>query len=762
LGSVFVKCPAFRVPVLAASLAAALALAACSRQNAGDYQARGDRYFEQKRYDQAILEYQNALKVNAQMGSVRARLADAYSQTGQTAKAIGEYIRAADLLPDDVPLQLIAVRSFLASGRFEDARARVERVLEKNPKNAEAQGLLGSALIGMRDGAGALKEIEEAIQLDPTRPSSQTAFGALKLSQGDLRAAETAFKKAAELDSKSATPHLSLANFYWWTGRLAEAEAAFKRGLAVAATDPLAHRALALFYIATGRAPMAEPYLRGLADSSKDVGARFLLADYYLSQRQNAQAVQILDQLALDKDKQTSSGAKWRLASLRYTDGKHAEAHQLLDDVLKADPNNARALLIKADFLLKERKLDDALTRAKAAAAAEPQLATAHYALGMIYRTRNELDEAVQSFSEALRLNPRAAAAEIELAQVHLLQNSASKSLQYARDALKSDPNSIQARLTLVATLISQGNGTDADVELKPLVAQYPQSPVVHSYLGAASLLRNNQTAARRSFERALQLDPNSTEALAGLVSLDVGAKRVAEAKARIEAYLPKAARNPSVLVLAAQVYAAAGDGAKAEGLLRKVIELDSSNMRAYELLGGYYISVNQLDAARAQFETLATRQPKDVGAHTMVALLLSAQHKNAEARVRFERILEIDPRAAVAANNLAWIYADGDGNLDRAMDLAQTAKSVLPDDPEVSDTLGWVYYKKNLAQSAIPLLQSSVEKDSRQPLYHYHLGLAYAKSGDKARARQSLEQALRLSSDFAGSADARRVLSTL
>ena len=47
------------------------------------------------------------------------------------------------------------VRAFLASGRFEDARARVEKVLEQEPTNGEAQGLLGSSLIGVQDAEGA-------------------------------------------------------------------------------------------------------------------------------------------------------------------------------------------------------------------------------------------------------------------------------------------------------------------------------------------------------------------------------------------------------------------------------------------------------------------------------------------------------------------------------------------------------------------------------------------------------------------------------
>jgi Flp pilus assembly protein TadD len=44
----------------------------------------------------------------------------------------------------------------------------------------------------------------------------------------------------------------------------------------------------------------------------------------------------------------------------------------------------------------------------------------------------------------------------------------------------------------------------------------------------------------------------------------------------------------------------------------------------------------------------------------------------------------------------------------------------------------------------------------------HYHLGLAYAKAGEKVRARGALEQALKLKKDFDGAADARKVLATL
>ncbi len=142
-----------------------------------------------------------------------------------------------------------------------------------------------------------------------------------------------------------------------------------------------------------------------------------------------------------------------------------------------------------------------------------------------------------------------------------------------------------------------------------------------------------------------------------------------------------------------------------------------------------------------------------------MVGIILQVQGDDAGARARFERVIQLDPDAAVAANNLAWIYADKGGNLDVALHLAQTAQKRLPNVPEVNDTLGFIYYKKNLAPLAITTLKVSAERDPGNATYQYHLGLAYAAAGDAPRARQALTRALALKSDFDGAEDARERL---
>jgi tetratricopeptide (TPR) repeat protein len=135
------------------------------------------------------------------------------------------------------------------------------------------------------------------------------------------------------------------------------------------------------------------------------------------------------------------------------------------------------------------------------------------------------------------------------------------------------------------------------------------------------------------------------------------------------------------------------------------------------------------------------------------------SQNKTADAKKRYEAILNSNPTAAVAANNLAWIYAEEGTQLDEALRLAQSAATSMPDNAEVSDTIGWIYYKKELPALAITAFERSVERAPDNASYHYHLALALSKSGDSARARTVVQQALKLKPDYP---DAQKLLSSL
>ncbi len=141
--------------------------------------------------------------------------------------------------------------------------------------------------------------------------------------------------------------------------------------------------------------------------------------------------------------------------------------------------------------------------------------------------------------------------------------------------------------------------------------------------------------------------------------------------------------------------------------------------------------------------------------------MLLDSQGRRDEARKVYADVYARNPKAVAAATNLAFLLAEEGKDLDRALNLAQAAKAQMPDDAGVSDTLGWVFYKKNLASLAIEPLEFSVGKDPSRAAYQYHLGFAYLKAGDKEKGRTWLERALKLQPGSEMAAEARNALAS-
>jgi tetratricopeptide (TPR) repeat protein len=127
-----------------------------------------------------------------------------------------------------------------------------------------------------------------------------------------------------------------------------------------------------------------------------------------------------------------------------------------------------------------------------------------------------------------------------------------------------------------------------------------------------------------------------------------------------------------------------------------------------------------------------------------------------------YQKALQVQPDHPLAANNLAYLMLEHGGNVDVALSLAQGARRQRQDLPEAADTLAWAYYRKGVYASAITLLEEAVKNVPRNPTYHYHLGLAYQKSGDAVRAKTHLNRALQIQHDFPNAEEARKALAQL
>src|SRR5688572_7136581 len=93
-------------------------VAACSKDPEvakREYVRSGDAYFAEKKYKEAVIEYRNAVQQDPMFGEARFKLAETYQKLNDARNAYGEYIRAADLLPNDVEAQSKAAIMLLAS-----------------------------------------------------------------------------------------------------------------------------------------------------------------------------------------------------------------------------------------------------------------------------------------------------------------------------------------------------------------------------------------------------------------------------------------------------------------------------------------------------------------------------------------------------------------------------------------------------------------------------------------------------------------------
>jgi Tfp pilus assembly protein PilF len=316
-----------------------------------------------------------------------------------------------------------------------------------------------------------------------------------------------------------------------------------------------------------------------------------------------------------------------------------------------------------------------------------------------------------------------------------------------------------EARLVLARALVAQGDLVRAESELDRLLRAFPRASSVQSLRGTLYLLKGNPGVARAAFQIAYDAEPTSIAALTGLTMLDVQEKRMAQARERLERALRANPKSAALLLVAAKVYVQSGDLPAAERALKQAIDRAPINTEPYVLLGEIYRSQGRLDTARMELDAAVRANPSNVPARTMAAMLVHAQQKPDEAKQRYQQLLEIEPQAAVAANNLAWIYAEEKQNLDQALLLAQRAVEQMPEFPEAWDTLGWVYFRKQLPILAVEPFERAISKAPENATFHYHLGLALAGSGDRIRSRDAFEKALKLEPNFP---DARRELAAL
>jgi tetratricopeptide (TPR) repeat protein len=691
------------------------------------YLERGDRYYKQEKYREAVIEYQNALRIEAANPQALRQLGFAHYQLGQLGQAFRFLLKAQELEPDNTTIGLRLATIYLIGGRLDDAKAAASHVLQQDPKNLEALILWAGA-------ARTPAEIDAAVgQLQARRADfdSQARFhltlASLLLRKQDSPGAERALHDAVAREPKAAEAHTALGNFYVLSKDMAQAEREFKTAAELAPAGSSARAKLADFYILTGRPAEAQRLLTELTQQAPDFAPG------------------------------------WRLlAQLSFAQGKFDESAKALDVLLKKNPSDLDGRLLRGRLYLVKHDTAQAIQEFQAVLKSEPRLATARYQLALAQIEAGNLQQAKAELKDATTAAPNFVEAIILLAQLNLQSGAVGPAVEDLNRLIAIQPGAIGAYVLLSSAYMAQSQPGRATEVARKLEAAAPNDPRGPYLAGLAMLRQGKRSEARRAFEASLARAPGFLEPLAQLVTLDFADRQPGAAIARIQAQIAAAPRSAAHHDLLGEAYRVRGETKLAEAAFLKAIELEPRLAESYIRLGTLYARSGQFDQALAKLRDATKTDPRNEVALMMTGVMYEQKGDIAKAREAYEQLLAINPRFIPGANNLAWIYSEHGGDKEKALQLAQIAKEGAPDDPRISDTLGWILYKRGIYQRALALLKESAAKLPDNPQVQYHLGMTYAQVGDRVSARKALAFAVGSAAEFEGKDEARRALGDL
>lgn len=521
---------------------------------------------------------------------------------------------------------------------------------------------------------------------------------------------EASLLERLERDSKDLGAYTRLYQLYLKQGRLADAEELFLRAVNAIPPSvfaPAKPQALAVgdFYLVFGKLDQAmQQYQAGMADNPGDKLT-------YLK----------------------------RQIETLLRQGKRSEAGALNAQILRENPNDNDARGLAASLLLDTGDVNGALAELQALAVRAPENPLIHYNLGRAHAARGEWEVAKREFNKCIELRSDYLPARLALAQLQVTRGEFDDAWKTAGAILDLDGGNQNARLIQSVALIGQKKFGESRQVLEGMLKTDPGSADATFQLGVVNLAEKKYPEAEAAFRRAYQLNPANSRGLMGMVETAMAQNQTDAALTLLQVEADKAP-NRADLQLAlgnTAVRAAKYDLAIAtyQKLLNQTEKGSASQGDLYLRIGETYRRKGHNLAAIQVLQKARETLPNNVVVLSTLALVLDGAGRKPEASEAYEATLKLDPNNAAAMNNFAFLLAETGGDLDRALTMAQRAKQLMPLTVEISDTLGWVYLKKGMADTAIEILRNLVDKNPDRATYRYHLAMAYRLKGDTAAA---------------------------
>jgi tetratricopeptide (TPR) repeat protein len=731
-------------------LSSLLFMVSCGRGPQG-YLEKGNSFFNSGNYNEAALNYRKALQKDPRFGEAQYRLGLTELKRRNSREAYAALSAAAELLPERADVQT-ALSNFLLSSYLGDKRRPTalytqlsklsDQLLARNPNSYD--GLRIKAHLVWSDGrfkeAAVLFGKANAVQ--PMQKDLVPAWTQTLFQDGQFAEGERLAREFLEKHKDSGQIYDVLYVHYRSQNRPADAENILRTKVANNPSEIDYALQLASYYAANGKPEQVSATLGPLTKPGAFNNAYLKVGDFYSAHQDWPQALRLYEE-GLKSDPKQKTTYRKRIADAWLSQGKGEEAAGVVGEILKDQPDDEGARAVNASILIKAGKLDAGLKEFQDLVTKSPDNPLWRYSLGRALLEKGDLNGAGLQLKESIKRRPDFLPPRLALADVSRQKRDYAQTVKSADEILAVNANLPGVRLLRVVGLIGERQYSRARSELDSLEREFPREREVQFELASVDLAEGKFPAAEARFQKLYNEGKGSPAALAGLVETYRAENHPDKAMALLTSEVKKSPDSETVRSLLGDLALQSGKYDLALEQYQFLLAKGTPSLQLQMRLGMVYEVKKDYPKAIASFQAAKDLAPRDPGTNTALADALRLSGRKPEAIAGYRSALALEPENAVVMNNLAFMLVDGDGKIEEAQSLAERAVQKAPENPHFADTLGLVYLKKKLGDSAVHVFQNLAKKYPDNPTFRYHYGLALVESGQKARAKAELEAAL-------------------
>jgi putative PEP-CTERM system TPR-repeat lipoprotein len=625
--------------------------------------------------------------------------------------------------PEPAVLELAGAVEFELNS-LPQAEAYLVAATHAVPELTFARRLLVKTYLRSGQASKAVSVVALATPRELSDPAFQALAGQAYLQNGDAKNAAQAFERASHLDPGSAPRRT----------------------------------ALAMSRIASGQVGPGVSELETIAAGDTGITADLAVISAHLGRHEYANALAAIARL---EAKQSATPLAPQLRGMvRMAQGDRAGARESFGRALAIDGTYFAAINGLAALDLAEGRPDDARRRFEGLLAVKPRSAPALLALAELAAARGAGKEEVAALLvKGIQASPGEAVPRLLLVNHYLAARDLERAAAAAQEGVSALPASPELLDALGRVQLEAGESNQALATFAKLVAMQPTSPMPYMRMAAAQTAARDALAAEQSARKALGLGPGNPQLENGLIVVLLAADRYPEALAAAHAVQKQRPRDSAGYVFEGDILAWQKKWASAAAAYRAAQEAAPSTPVAIKLHNAVELGEGASEARRVA-DAWMKAHPQDTRYLTYLADTALARSEFTEAEGHYTAVVRLEPRNAVALNNLAWtthrLQKPG------AVGYAEQAHAFAPAQPEFMDTLAVMLSAAGNHSRAIDVERKALAFRPANTSFRLNLAKIYIASGDKVRAKGELQALAALGGGDAVSNEAASLLKAL